>query len=245
MMLGDWDMDEIANVDEELAYSFFITYVFICGIFLLNIFLAIVMEAYEHLGGSPALVDCSAFTIMRDELRYFSLTLKGGGLAQHVKSLVAGDEMLKPENGDARGNTLCDRARVLRHLHRAMPGNSAFISVQVRNAVRAVVRTEATIDLIEGEPDDDPAERDSIAAADLEKAPFGLTRAQASALLLECRAKLPAPDAPAAADPRIPELEKKLDETLALVRVLAAQLAKDRNSTELETVDLSPGVNTY
>ena len=26
---------------------------------------------------------------------------------------------------------------------------------------------------------------------------------------------------------------------------LAAQLAKDRNSTELETVDLSPGVNTY
>ena len=57
MMLGDWDMDEIANVDDELAYSFFITYVFICGIFLLNIFLAIVMEAYEHLGGSPALVD--------------------------------------------------------------------------------------------------------------------------------------------------------------------------------------------
>ena len=155
--------------------------------------------------------------------------------------------MLKPENGDPNDNTYCDRARVLRHLHRAMPGNSAFISVQIRNMFRAAVRTEARIDLIEGELDDDPAERDLIHAEDLEKAPFGLTRAQANELLRECRDKLPAPETPKPpeADPRILELEKKLDETLAIVRALSKQLAKGQHGIELEAVDMSPGVNTY
>ena len=50
MLTGDWDLDEIASVNEEVAYTFFIVFTLVANFMLLNMFLAVIMEAYESLG---------------------------------------------------------------------------------------------------------------------------------------------------------------------------------------------------
>ena len=58
MLTGDWDLDEIASVNEEVAYTFFIVFTLVANFMLLNMFLAVIMEAYESLGEAKEVVGC-------------------------------------------------------------------------------------------------------------------------------------------------------------------------------------------
>ena len=75
MLVGDWDVDEIANVDENVAYAFFITFTVVGNFMLLNMFLAVIMEAYESLGEAKEVRGLSPGSVLKQDLRYYAVLL--------------------------------------------------------------------------------------------------------------------------------------------------------------------------
>ena len=233
MLVGDWDVDEIANVDENVAYAFFITFTVVGNFMLLNMFLAVIMEAYESLGEAKEVRGLSPGSVLKQDLRYYAVLLfsaSPGARMAGLRSIIKGEEGLQASNGFAEGIELCDHARVLRLMHRQMPGHSAYMSSNLRALwTTCCAKIEAKIGI------EDEEEPETVRPKELMAPPFNLSHVQARAIIRDCRYTMkhwceheedkgPEQSAPqsdemrAYVDQRIENLEAKLEETMSMLQ---------------------------
>ena len=233
MLTGDWDLDEIASVNEEVAYTFFIVFTLVANFMLLNMFLAVIMEAYESLGEARQIRGLSPLSVLKQDLRYYAALLFSAGAKAQMAGLrsmiIKGDEALQASNGFAEGIELCDHARVLRLMHRQMPGHSAYMSTNLRALwTMCCAKIEAKIGI---EEDEEP---ETVTPAELMAPPFNLSHVQARAIIRDCHYSMKhfideekkpeqqsAPqsdETKAYVDARIESLEAKLEETMEMLQ---------------------------